>query len=30
MKKRDFEHLFFNKRNSERILSVGEFFQDLR
>ena len=27
---RDFEHLLFNKRNSERILSVGEFFQDLR
>jgi len=29
-KKRDFEHLLFNKRNSERILSVGEFFQDLK
>jgi predicted nucleotidyltransferase component of viral defense system len=29
MKKRDFEHLLFNKRNSERILSVGEFFLDL-
>lgn len=30
MKKRDFEHLLFNKRNSERILSVGEFFQELK
>lgn len=30
IKKRDFEHLLFNKRNSERILSVGEFFQDLK
>jgi len=29
-KKRDFEHLLFNKRSSERILSVGNFFQDLR
>jgi len=29
-KKRDFEHLLFNKRNSERILSVGDFFQDLK
>jgi predicted nucleotidyltransferase component of viral defense system len=29
-KKRDFEHLLFNKKNSERILSVGEFFQDLK
>ena len=28
-KKRDFEHLLFNKRNSERILQVGEFFRDL-
>jgi len=28
-KKRDFEHLLFNKRTSERILSVGKFFQDL-
>jgi predicted nucleotidyltransferase component of viral defense system len=30
IKKRDFEHLLFNKRSSERILSVGEFFQDLK
>ena len=30
IKKRDFEHLLFNKRNSERILSIGEFFQDLK
>ncbi len=30
MKKRDFEHLLFNKKNSERILSVGEFFQEMR
>jgi predicted nucleotidyltransferase component of viral defense system len=30
MKKRDFEHLLFNKRNSERILSIGDFFQDLK
>ncbi|MDA3821451.1 MAG: nucleotidyl transferase AbiEii/AbiGii toxin family protein [Bacteroidales bacterium] len=29
LKKRDFEHLLFNKRSSERILSVGDFFQDL-
>lgn len=29
-KKRDFEHLLFTKRSSERILSVGEFFQDLK
>ena len=28
IKKRDFEHLLFNKRNSERILSVGEFMQE--
>jgi len=28
-KKRDFEHLLLNKRNSERILSVEGFFQDL-
>ena len=30
VKKRDFEHLLFNKRNSERILSVGKFIQDLK
>lgn len=30
MKKRDFEHLLFNKRSSERILSVREFIQDLK
>ena len=29
-KKRDFEHLLFNKKNSERILLVGEFFRDLK
>ena len=29
IKKRDFEHLLFNKRNSERILSIGDFIQDL-
>lgn len=28
-KKRDFEHLLFNSRNSERILSVGKFIQEL-
>ncbi len=28
-KKRDFEHLLFNKKNSERILSAGEFFSEL-
>ncbi|WP_073168884.1 nucleotidyl transferase AbiEii/AbiGii toxin family protein [Tangfeifania diversioriginum] len=28
-KKRDFEHLLFTKRSSERILSVRDFFQDL-
>ena len=30
MKKRDFEHLLFNKKNSEHILSAGEFFQEMR
>ncbi len=30
MKKRDFEHLLFNKKNSERILLVGEFIQDMK
>lgn len=30
IKKRDFEHLLFNKRNSERILSFGEFFRELK
>lgn len=30
IKKRDFEHLLFNKKSSERILSVGEFFQQLK
>lgn len=30
VKKRDFEHLLFNKRNSERILSFGEFIRDLK
>jgi len=30
MKKKDFEHLLFNKRNSERILFFGEFIQDLK
>lgn len=30
MKKRDFEHLLFNKKNSGRILSVVDFFQELR
>jgi len=29
IKKKDFEHLLFQKRNSERILSVGDFFRDL-
>lgn len=29
IKKRDFEHLLFNSRNSERILSVGEFILEL-
>jgi predicted nucleotidyltransferase component of viral defense system len=30
IKKRDFEHLLFNKRNSERILYAGEFFQEIK
>lgn len=30
IKKKDFEYLLFNKRNSERILSIKEFFQDLK
>ena len=29
VKKKDFEHLLFQKRNSERIRSVGDFFRDL-
>lgn len=29
LKKRDFEHLLFNKRNSERILTFGEFLDRL-
>jgi predicted nucleotidyltransferase component of viral defense system len=29
IKKRDFEHLLFYKRNSERILLAGEFFREL-
>lgn len=29
IKKKDFEHLLFYKRNCERILSFGEFIQDL-
>jgi len=29
-KRRDFEHLLFKKRNSERILSVREFFRELK
>lgn len=29
-KRRDFEHLLFNKRNSERIRYAGDFFQDLK
>jgi predicted nucleotidyltransferase component of viral defense system len=30
VKKRDFEHLLFNKTNSEKILHFGEFMQSLR
>jgi len=30
IKKRDFEHLLFNKKNSERILLVDEFFQEMK
>ncbi|MBA7525730.1 hypothetical protein ES705_17883 [subsurface metagenome] len=29
-KKRDFEHLLFNKKHSERILLVDEFFQEMK
>jgi hypothetical protein len=29
-KKRDFEHLLFYKKNSERILAVGDFFRELK
>jgi len=29
-KKRDFEHLLFNKKNSERILYAGDFFRELK
>jgi hypothetical protein len=28
-KKKDFDHLLFNNKNSERILRVNEFFNDL-
>ena len=30
IKKKDFEHLLFNKKNSERILYVADFFRDLK
>lgn len=30
MKKKDFDYLLFNKRNSERILYVADFFRDLK
>ncbi len=30
VKKKDFEHLLFNKKNSERILYVADFFRDLK
>jgi hypothetical protein len=30
MKKKDFDHLLFHKRNSERILYVADFFRDLK
>lgn len=30
IKKRDFEHLLFNKKKSERILAVGDFFREMR
>jgi hypothetical protein len=29
-KKRDFEHLLFNKKNSERILYASDFFRELK
>ena len=29
-KKKDFEHLLFNKKNSERILSVAVFLRDMK
>ena len=29
VKKKDFDHLLFNKKNSERVLHVKEFIQDL-
>lgn len=29
-KKRDFEHLLFDKNNSERILLIGDFIRDMR
>ncbi len=30
IKKRDFEHLLFYKKNTERILAVGEFFREMK
>jgi hypothetical protein len=29
-KKRDFEHLIFNKKNSERILAIGDFIREMK
>lgn len=29
-KMKDFEHLLFNKTNSERILAVGEFISEMK
>ena len=29
-KKKDFEHLLFNKKNSEHILSVADFFREMK
>ena len=30
VKKKDLKHLLFNKKNSERILYVADFFRDLK
>ncbi|MCL4484642.1 MAG: hypothetical protein M1445_18860 [Bacteroidetes bacterium] len=30
IKKRDFEHLLFNKKNSEHILAIGDFIREMK
>lgn len=30
IRERDFEHLLFNKKNSERILAIGDFIREMK